>query len=979
MRLWFFILFILGYQNIYSQLENAIQIKGLPTEEVYNVFADSKGYIWVGHSLGLSRYDGHSFTNFQNPDQTSLAVTNICEDLQGRIWCHNFNGQILYVADEKLNIFNKYLTKNERTFPSMVMLDSELIITSSKGLFVCNTKEMTGKYLNSASDTAYSFSLARSGNTIITFNRYSAYKYEKGKQLKKIPIAIFQDILFNNYHNGFTLAPLITKDTLYGYNNDKFYKFIEKNDSLYIVSIEQSTGMINTITKTDSSIWVNTKISSYTVNGNDNISNQNITDVIKDEYGNTWYSSLQTGLKMIPKSKGWEMVKLPFSLKNDFIRCMISKEDLVIYGTQNGKIIVLKKNKVINTFFLPLDAGSIEHLFLLKGGKILIAPSITLYYANINNKLLYKLSDNGTIKDLAVTENSLLLARSADISKVDLDTQLQELLNSSLPVIQNEKAALTKLRKFINGDIAYRIENSRCYSINYDSSSKETYGILKNGLAKISNNKATYILLNNKPIYASCFIENSGTAFIGTVSNGLLLYSKNNFSQFDITKGLFSNTILKIKQYGNQIVLIEPNCIQIWNLTDQKISTTIPVPTENAGTIFDFIKKDNFLYVTFTKSFFQFNLSNVSYATAPAYIISAHAIISNKYFYSSITLPYDDNNIQVNLSSPSYTNAEATYFMYRLRGSFDSSWKKIIGPIYNISLPSLTPGNYTVEAYTINFQNQRSPNTVSIKFIISKPWWQEWWFYLLTFMFFCFTGGLILLLRFNRVKKENQLVVDKLTLQNDLRKSLLRTLIAQMNPHFIFNAMNTIQTFVYRNDKRSVSNYLGKFSELIRKILDTSNIDSITLEEEIEILKLYIDLEKVRFEESFQIQLTVEKDLETELIKIPTMFIQPYVENAIKHGLFHKKGQKDLLINIEKDKEKQGYIKIIINDNGIGRSRSFEINNNLKSKHKSFASSAMQNRIELINQTLEKKITLNILDKPNDSGTIVIIELPILN
>jgi LytS/YehU family sensor histidine kinase len=189
--------------------------------------------------------------------------------------------------------------------------------------------------------------------------------------------------------------------------------------------------------------------------------------------------------------------------------------------------------------------------------------------------------------------------------------------------------------------------------------------------------------------------------------------------------------------------------------------------------------------------------------------------------------------------------------------------------------------------------------------------------------------------------------------------------------------MNTIQSFVYKNDKRSVSNYMGKFSELIRKILDTSNISSISLKEEIDILELYLDLEKARFESDFSVELIVEPELDLENIQIPPMFIQPCIENAIKHGLFHKQGLRHLKVVIAYDDAQKEYIRIEIDDDGIGRTRSREINKTLYANHKSFAGSAMESRVDLINQTIDKKISLFVIDKDDQAGTIVIIRLPI--
>jgi LytS/YehU family sensor histidine kinase len=203
---------------------------------------------------------------------------------------------------------------------------------------------------------------------------------------------------------------------------------------------------------------------------------------------------------------------------------------------------------------------------------------------------------------------------------------------------------------------------------------------------------------------------------------------------------------------------------------------------------------------------------------------------------------------------------------------------------------------------------------------------------------------------------------------------------SQMNPHFIFNALNTIQSYVYANDKRSASSYLGKFSELIRRILDNSSKSSITLQEEIYILQLYMDIEKARFGENLNTVIEIEPDLDAEDILIPPMLIQPYIENAIKHGLLHKQGEKKLAVTINKKLEPE-FVEIIIDDNGIGREMSMELNKK-RINHNSFASDANNKRIHLIEHITGKKAKLEIIDKKfadgSAAGTKIVIHIPVV-
>jgi LytS/YehU family sensor histidine kinase len=199
-----------------------------------------------------------------------------------------------------------------------------------------------------------------------------------------------------------------------------------------------------------------------------------------------------------------------------------------------------------------------------------------------------------------------------------------------------------------------------------------------------------------------------------------------------------------------------------------------------------------------------------------------------------------------------------------------------------------------------------------------------------------------------------------------------------MNPHFFYNALNTIQSYILSNDKKQAVNYLSKFSLLTRTILEMSEKEYISVADEIKTINLYLEIEKARFNDDFEYDILCEKYSDLEHQKIPSMLLQPYIENAIKHGLLHKVGIKKLIVSFVKNKKT---LKIKIDDNGIGRQKSGELNSIKNRKHNSFATEAMQNRIDLLNKNKSKKITINYIDKLNQSqqslGTTVVIEIPI--
>jgi two-component system, LytTR family, sensor kinase len=240
--------------------------------------------------------------------------------------------------------------------------------------------------------------------------------------------------------------------------------------------------------------------------------------------------------------------------------------------------------------------------------------------------------------------------------------------------------------------------------------------------------------------------------------------------------------------------------------------------------------------------------------------------------------------------------------------------------------------------------------------------------------------------RIDKLKLKNQLSkeqankkINEARLQQQIHQLTLSAIRSQMNPHFIFNALNTIQSLIYSEDKVNATEYLGKFSELVRKILANSLRTTITVSEEIEMLNLYIDIEQKRYGNNFVATIEVDNNIDTDAIEIPPMLVQPYVENAIKHGLIHKQGHKQIQIRFGLSANKTN-LQIIIQDNGIGRQKSMELNRQ-RARHQSFANEANEKRMTLISQVYGNAARVEITDDFNEagiaSGTIVTITIPL--
>jgi len=236
----------------------------------------------------------------------------------------------------------------------------------------------------------------------------------------------------------------------------------------------------------------------------------------------------------------------------------------------------------------------------------------------------------------------------------------------------------------------------------------------------------------------------------------------------------------------------------------------------------------------------------------------------------------------------------------------------------------------------------------------------------------------IFILILSRAKINNKRRISEMNhMIAEVRQANLRQ---QMNPHFIFNTLNSIQYYMYQHDKLATNNYLTKFSSLMRKVLENSQHTSVPLRDELDALKLYLDLEIIRFKDKFTYGISVDEELDTLLYKVPTMLIQPYVENSICHGLVPAENKGYIKIDL---KLKDDYISCVIKDNGIGRDAAMEKRKQNETNHNSLGTRIVSSRLDLVNALYGTSLKTIYTDLKNDKGepdgTMVEIQIPILS
>lgn len=342
--------------------------------------------------------------------------------------------------------------------------------------------------------------------------------------------------------------------------------------------------------------------------------------------------------------------------------------------------------------------------------------------------------------------------------------------------------------------------------------------------------------------------------------------------------------------------------------------------------------------------------------------------------HEPITLPYSKKTISVTYDIIHFLDPELISFSHKLEG-LEDRWTKPHND-KKITYNNLQPGNYRLRLKIFNSSTVESNQEIFINFIIKPPYWKKWYFIVLSIVILSTIIWTLIVLRTHSIKKSERIRAE---IAERITEFEMKALRAQMNPHFIFNAINSIQNYMLDNDVDSALNYLSDFAKLIRITLDNVSKKRISLEDELDYLKYYLNLEKMRFDKKFETEIILPKEINSRKIMIPPMIIQPYIENSIKHGFINS--SINAKIKIEFIITLDDYLICIIEDNGIGRKRSREINKRSKTS-KSKGTFITNERLALLNQTqLKKGYKVTTIDLYDDlgiaCGTRVEINVPI--
>lgn len=329
---------------------------------------------------------------------------------------------------------------------------------------------------------------------------------------------------------------------------------------------------------------------------------------------------------------------------------------------------------------------------------------------------------------------------------------------------------------------------------------------------------------------------------------------------------------------------------------------------------------------------------------------------------SPLHLNHKQNFFSIGFSALAFTMAKDVRFRYRLRG-FDD-WTEVTGK-YVANYTNVPGGDYVFQLQAANNEGVWNKKTLELPIHIKEPWWQTWWFQIGVLLLIAGFISWLYRYRVGQIRRKEKL---RSQYEKKLANVEMTALLAQMNPHFLFNSLNSIDSYIIKNESGKASEYLNNFARLMRLILQNSRSNYISLKDELETLDLYLQMEGLRFSNKFGYEIKVAEGIDTAAIVIPPMLIQPYVENAIWHGLMHKKdgtpGKVEIIIN-----RQDNNLICIIKDNGIGRERAAELKAQKPGNHKrSMGMQITSDRIEMINKLYDTNTSIKIVDLKDETG-----------
>ena len=936
-------------------------LEGLPSEVIYDLYVASNGLLYLGTDKGLIAYDGVNFKQIKYKNNLGNAINSIQEDGDGIIWCKNFANQLFQMKDEVLEediTIKNLLQEGGTNFVDYIVSNKQFwIVTQSKIFGYSKGKKPRMVYALQKNNPESFLSIAydnKSGKLYVT-TPSNILTFQDNRLLKMVP-----------EKNGFKILEIFKGELSFNHramNNDCVV-----GERKIDLSNDLKNTYLNKLSSVGNSLWLCSNNGLYEIDVKNQkfkegfLKEKRVTDIVKDHEGNSWISTLDQGLYLMPnkeiKSFNFDLAK-EYSNKN-YTRIKKGPNGNYFIGTSNGKVIEINTK---GQKLLVYDTGSDNTIEFISFSKNVLLTNYGFF--NIGSS---KMITSSVYLGKGVEEDdrgNFLFANS----------NFAGLISKTLTGKPNFDAPFSKYKMIIYGKYDNKVltfRDKRAKAVLFDNFEKKYYVAYIDGLYVYDyfGNETIIKLPNGKEIIGSEMVQDAdGCVWIATLQSGVVrIRDQSVVQRITVKNGLSSNNCRRIEIDEKSLWIVTDDGFDLFDLKNKKVKNAALNLCIKGITLNDVFVDNKTVGLATNQGVYYFNKDIVEDENLPNFNFSGFFANGKKISHNkNIILTHDQNNINVKFSTIHFKSLGDYNYEYRLK-NYDDTWYSQSSKTNNINYLALNPGEYKFEIRVKIGDNYTKIQYVD--FIIKKPFWLRYWFMGLTLL------GLLALLflvyRWAEIKtKKSQELKEQLAL------SQLTALRSQMNPHFLFNVLNAVQGLIYSNQKNKATDYLGKFSDLMRKILDSSDKNEVTIEKEFETIDLYVSLEKARFEDDFEYKISFPENVDLSQYKIPSMIIQPFVENAIKHGLMHKEGPKRLEIKAEILNDIWCFT---IDDNGVGRKASEIINQKIK-KHISFATKAIENRVKLINKTTDITIDIETIDKKSKLdealGTRIKIYIPI--
>ena len=973
----------------------------LSCNHIYGLAEDKTGKIWISTKVdGLNCYDPakRRFTTFKHRDKdsTSLVTDRLMRlyvDSRNKLWIGNVdkgwsvkdlnNGSIRH-----FNVKSKYIGvygNDAANTPDPFLEDRNggMWITSGFGLHFQDTNNKIYSYYDTSSrkrtqnDNLF-LCIYQSDDTTLWLGTW-------GTGLKKFNTRtkVFTQFVYKNVNVFAFFQNIITDITS------------KSENELWVTTLDQGLAIFNIETGKFDFLSHDPENPGSPLKGGSG-------RMIKDRSGTLWISYYTGISKLVDKSGAFTSIKVkdvsdeykqsnfPVAFYKDTATGLvyvglISGKGLYIFDEKNGteQVVKIPDNKKNKSKFHQVNIHSI---LALNENVLLLATNYGICTFEIKTR---------EIKLLQIKDQEMKHAFGSELIRGHNGIWCNSTPNNGFYFIPSN---LTTAIHYYNGKASpLPFHTNRIEMVLDEADSLVWVTNIDSGLFKMNPKKNTITPINNtlnKELYGGSMVkQGNGFYWLASEQFGIFnikqgadaSYTIRQYSEEDGLTSDFTNNVI-LDHRGNVLVATQKGpSVLLKNQTRFLNFKNNNFLADNTGEFSKLYQSpDGYIYIGKMGEYIKWHQDSFSASTSQPRLYLTSLRVFEKEFNDTLdldtlrnlNLDYTKNSISVSFVALDLSAPEAIRYAYKMDG-IDTGWIDCNNE-RTLSFSRLLPGNYVLHVKATNGMGVPAQNEIALGIIISPPFWERWWFIALCCAGIIGMAAAAVIYRISVVRKEEKIKSDFAKTMAEVEMKALR---AQMNPHFLFNCLNSIHRYIVVNDTLNASDYLTKFSKLIRLILEGSASDTTTLENEIKQLSLYIEMEAMRFDDQFTYSIVVDNKLAIETIVLPSMIIQPYIENAIWHGLLNKVtgGHLSIIFNDIGN----AVLEVMISDDGIGRQKAAELKSKSALKHKSYGMQITNDRIKALNQMYNTGAEVTIEDLKdkdgNGCGTKVCLRIPYKN